>query len=198
MRTYAYFSAAAGLAATFAMASPANAVVFDWSFSGQGVSGGGTITATQDSVDLVVFHLTGITGFVNGTPISGLTSYDSPDQLVFYPNPPNVVVDVLGFAFGVGDGSTSYNIYEDFGNYEPGTYYSCGGVPYCILGPGLTDGSNINVGPGSDAVTALDTLTLSEVAGSAPEPSTWAMMGLGFAALCVAAAGRHKAAFNAA
>ena len=157
----------------------ADAAVFDWSFSAAGISGGGTMTATQDPVNTNTFTLTAISGQVNGAAISGLSSYDGADQLVFYPNPPNVVVDTLGFSFGVGDGSQSYNIYEDFGNFTPGTYFACGQA-YCLLGPGPSDSSNINVGVGSDAVMALDSLTLS---AAAPEVSTWAMMLLGFAGL---------------
>ena len=179
-----YISLLAAATAGCALSAPVNAATFDWSFSSASISGGGTMTATQSTVSSNTFTLTGITGTVNGELISGLTNYDLPDQLVYYPQPANVVVDVLGFSFGVGDGSNSYNIYEDFGNFPPGSYFSCGGVPYCILGPGPTDGSNINVGPGSDAVTPLATLTLTETA--IPEASTWAMMLVGFAGLAFA------------
>ena len=168
--------AAMGFAASFAIA-PAQAVTFDWTYSGGGLSGGGTLEATFDGG--VTYTITSISGLANGLTISGLTVYDGPDQLIFYPQPANVVVDALGFSFGVGDGSNSYNIYED-ANYTPGSYYDCGAL-YCILGPGLTDGSNIGPGPGTDVVTPLETLTLTLVA--VPEPSTWAMMLLGVAGL---------------
>jgi hypothetical protein len=54
----------------------------------------------------------------------------------------------------------SYNIYEDFGTYPPDSYYSCGGAPYCIQGPGATDGSGSGSGTATDPVAALSTFTL--------------------------------------
>ena len=183
---------ASAVAGVLSLASAARAVTFDWSYSGGGLSGGGTLQAIYDGG--VTYTITSISGLANGVTISGLTSYDGPDQFIFYPNPPNVVVDGLGFSFGVGDGSMSYNIYQDGGLYTPGSYYSCVNL-YCILGPGPTDGSNI--GPGGDVVTPLDSLTLTLVAGSVPEPSTWAIMLLGFAGLGVLAY-RKRAATAAA
>jgi hypothetical protein len=52
----------------------------------------------------------------------------------------------------------SYNIYEDFGTYPFGSYYSCGGAPYCIQGPGATDGSGSGSGTATDPVAALSTV----------------------------------------
>ncbi len=58
----------------------------------------------------------------------------TPDDLLFYPAGRSV--DSLGIFF-VGDGSMSYQIYEDDGIYNPGSPYDCGSV-YCLLGPGLS------------------------------------------------------------
>lgn len=176
--------AGAGLAASFAV-QPAQAVTFLWSYSGDGLSGGGTLEATYDGG--VTYTITSISGLANGVTISGLTDYDSPDQMIFYPNPPNVVVDTIGFSFGVGDGTTSYNIYEDDGNYTPDTFYACGTL-YCII-TGATDNSGIIAE--TDAFTSLDSLTLTLVA--VPEPSTWAMLLLGFASLGFVAYGKRAA-----
>ena len=166
--------AGVGLAASLAV-QPAQAVTFLWSYSGGAFSGGGTLEATYDGG--VTYTITSISGLANGATISGLTDYDSPDQMIFYPNPPNVVVDTVGFSFGVGDGSTSYNIYEDGGNYTPGDYYACGTL-YCII-TGATDNSGIIAE--TDPFTSLDSLTLTLV--PVPEPSTWAMMLIGFVGL---------------
>jgi hypothetical protein len=160
---------------------------FDWSFSGSGISGGGTLSADQDSVNLNTFTITSISGTVNGDTISGPTDFYFPDMLIFYPNPPNVVVDANGFAFGVGDGSNSYNIYENVG-YDPGSVFDCGAL-YCIVGPGPTDNSNFP----NDPITALDSLTLKQIS-SVPEPGTWALMIAGFAGLGFAAYRRRSAA----
>jgi hypothetical protein len=96
-------------------------------------------------------------------------------------------VDTNGFAFGIGDGSNSYNIYENVG-FTPGTIFDCGAL-YCLVGPGLTDNSNFP----ADPITALDTLTLQEI-NSVPEPATWAMMIVGFAGLGFAAYRRRWSA----
>jgi PEP-CTERM motif len=168
------------LAATMALAMalsapPAQAVTFLWNYSGGGLSGGGTLEATDEGGG--AYLITSISGLANGVTISGLTEYNFPDQIIFYPDPPNVVVDPLGFSFGIGDGSNSYNIYGNNGFYA-GKYLDCGAL-YCIVA-GATDNSGLGPDP-TDAVTALASLTLTQVA--VPEPSTWAMMLLGFAGL---------------
>jgi hypothetical protein len=178
--------AGAMLAATGFSANAAS-FDFDWSFSASGISGGGTLTADQDPVNLNTFTITSISGAVNGDTISGPTDFYFPDQLIFYPNPPNVVVDTNGFAFGIGDGSNSYNIYENVG-FDPGSVFDCGAL-YCLAGSGPTDNSNFP----ADPITALDTLTLQEI-NSVPEPATWAMMIVGFAGLGFAAYRRRWSA----
>lgn len=179
------------LAATVAVAAlsvplQAQATTFLWSFTGPGVSGGGSLEATFQSGS--TYLITSISGTANGQTISGLTGYAGAGQLIFYPQPANVVTDVNGFAFGVGNGSTSYNIYEDYGNIDPSSPYYCGAAPYCIVGPGDT----VNGGAG-DPVVALTTLTLTAV----PEPSTWAMLLVGFAGLGYAGMRRQRIALAA-
>jgi hypothetical protein len=169
-------------ASVFSAAPQAQAVTFLWSFSGPGVSGGGAMQATFQGG--VTYLLTAISGTINGQAILGLSGYAGGDQLVFYPNPPNVVVNGNGFGFSVGNGSISYNIYEDFGLYPLPSPYHCG-APYCLIGPGDT-----LTGGAGDPVIALETLTLT----AAPEPATWAMMLVGFAGLGFAAYRRKTAA----
>ncbi|HWY60290.1 MAG TPA: hypothetical protein VNW15_00165 [Rhizomicrobium sp.] len=161
-----FLLAAAAVCSIVGFAGSASADVFDWSYSGgAGVSGSGTFTASF--VSGVTYQLTGITGTANGQTITGLSSYDGPDQLIFPTSP--VVIDTLGFAFSVAGGN-SYNLYEDFGNYTPGPPYGCG-AEYCLLGPGT-------VGPGDQDV-ALTSFTITP-ASAAPEPAIWAMMLAGF------------------
>jgi hypothetical protein len=151
--------------------SGASATTLEWSYSGPGVSGAGTMDATY--VSGVGYSLDSISGTANGQTILALDSYDAPDNFVFPPSPPNVGVDSLGFSFSVGDGSTSYNLYEDDGLYTPGPPYGCGAV-YCLLGPGT-------VGAG-DPYVALTSFSVTVV----PELSTWMMMLVGFAGLSFA------------
>jgi hypothetical protein len=119
--------------------------------------------------------------------IFGLSAYDGPDNIVFPPSPPNVGVDSLGFSFSVGDGSTSYNLYEDDGLFLPGPPYGCEAV-YCLLGPG-----NTATGGAGDPFVALTSFSVNVV----PEPSTWVMMLAGFAGLGYFGY-RKRAAFAAA
>jgi hypothetical protein len=69
-------------------AAPARAEVFDWSLTGPAASlggvpfpGSGTITATE-SMPPGVWNVTAITGTVDGSTITGLTTFRSADNLV--------------------------------------------------------------------------------------------------------------------
>src|ERR1700692_3623503 len=102
--------------------SSASATMLEWSYTGgPGISGSGTMDATY--VSGVGYSLNSISGTANGETIFGLDSYDGPNNFVYPPSPPNVGVNTLGFSFSVGDGSTSYNLYEDDGLYTPGPPY---------------------------------------------------------------------------
>jgi len=117
-----------------------------------------------------------ISGTADGQAITGLSLYDGPNNAVYPPSPTNIGVDTLGFSFTLADG-TAFNLYEDDGNYTPGPPYGCAAV-YCLLGPGdpVTGGAG-------DPLTALDNFAVTFAAGGVPEPSTWAMMLIGFAGL---------------
>ena len=123
-------------AAVLTAVQPADAEVFDWSFSGAGFAGSGTMDTTLFSPG--VYQIDSITGTVNGATIKDLSTYKFGDQLVYDPPGDLGVIDNSGVSFSIGDGSTSYNIYANFDN----DFYCGSAAPYCILGPGLTDGSN--------------------------------------------------------
>lgn len=131
---------------------------FAWSYSGSGVSGSGTLDASYPGSG-VTYTLTSISGTANGLNIVGPSSYDSPDQLLFSPSPPNIALDTLGISFSVVGGQ-SFNIYEDDGLYSPGAPYGCGGV-YCLLGPGT-------VGAGDPFVTVTFSLTPTPLPAALP------------------------------
>jgi hypothetical protein len=160
-----------GAAFAALQASAAGAATLDWSYSGPGGSGGGTLTAT--TTDDITYFVSAVTGTANGQTIAGISAYDGPDQKVFPVSP--VQVTTLGFAFSVGDGTQSYNLYEDDGRYDPTSPFFCGAV-YCLLGPGDTA-----TGGAGDPVVALDSFTVS--IASVPEPATWGMMLVGFGGL---------------
>jgi hypothetical protein len=166
MRNWAVICAALAASAVPLFVSGASATVLDWSYTGTGISGSGTMDATCTSSGCAIDS---ISGTANGLKILGLDLYDFPDNIVYPPSPPNIGVDSTGFSFEV-TGGLSYNLYEDDGLYTPGPPYGCGAV-YCLLGPGT-------VGAG-DPFVALTSFSVSIV----PEPSTWAMMLFGFAGL---------------
>ena len=106
--------------------------------------------------------ITGVSGTANGQTITGLDSFDDPDNLVFPPAPPNVGNDRNGISFDAG--GIQYNLYEDDGGYTPGTEFACGAV-YCLISS-------------TSATVALTDFSVS-LAGGVPEPATWTMMLLG-------------------
>jgi hypothetical protein len=175
MRNWAVTCAALAASAVPLFVSGASATVLDWSYTGTGISGSGTMDATLITSGPFAggYSIDSISGTANGQTIFGLSEYDFPDNIVYPPSPPNVGVDADGFSFSVGDGSSSYNLYEDDGLYTPGPPYGCGAV-YCLLGPGST-----STGGAGDPFVSLSSFTVNVV----PEPSTWAMMLLGFGGL---------------
>lgn len=156
----------------------ANATLFNFSFSGTGVSGGGTIDATLNpsDPDAVLYNINSISGTYNGFAISGPSPFDGATNVIFYsPTPPfPVITNLDGFSFDVSAPSPfSVNIYEDFGNLVNNGTYACNSNPYCLItGTGLFD----NLG------TPIE-IELSLTVAAVPEPATWAMMFLGFAGL---------------
>jgi hypothetical protein len=101
----------------------ANAAIFDWSYSGQGVSGSGTLTVDGGYVDA-------ITGTANGLSIVGLHPYGGASQR-FSDSVPHVDSPGLGFIATNGE---AFNIYA---NYYSTVGFYCGVSIYCLEGPGI-------------------------------------------------------------
>jgi hypothetical protein len=143
-----------GALALGAFSTPAMADVYSFSYTDQAgdIFGSGTFTTTGGSSP---FEITGITGtetYGNGIAeaILGLSNYASADNELFVPAPS---ADYSGISF--------YTANDQFGIGWTGTNY------------GIVDfNSNPN---GTCCGTPID-FTISAV----PEPSTWAMMILGF------------------
>ena len=141
----------------------AKATVYDWSFSGAALggasaTGSGTLTATGASSP---FTMTAITGTFNGIAITGVAPpgtccFAFPpfnDNLVFVPGP---FLDTNGIGFNTNDGIL--NGVTIFFNGPPAPPY------------GFRTSARI-FGNGTFTLTAI------------PEPSTWALMALGFGLL---------------
>lgn len=116
-------AASIALAALCAVAAPqARAdIVWNWSYSGAGITAGGTLT-TADAPDAQGFHqITGITGARNGQAITGLYPTGSAipgnepyalDNLVRAEGQDRLTVHGLGFA--LADGSHANPFFADF------------------------------------------------------------------------------------
>ena len=158
-----------GMIAAAALSTSANATTFDWSFDGPGASGSGTLEATETVAG--TFAVSSIAGTTSLGTIFGLTSFDGSNNIVY--DPAVFHIDTLGIAFSVGVGTTAYVLYEDAGLV--GSDYACG-ANFCIQGPGLAGDSSLHP---ELPTLAVDSFTLTQVS-AVPEPSTWAMMILGF------------------
>jgi hypothetical protein len=189
MKTVGYLITAGALLLNV---TSANAVTFDWSYTDGGSNvGSGTLTATLDATTPNAYDVQTITGIANGLAINSVaTVYSSPDQLVYFNSTQPFVIDIFGLSF-FGPDNKAFNISAD--NIANGTInpvngsiitdgnpfagFHCGSA-YCLVGPG--DPSNLN-SSNTDPITGVDvSITL---AGAVPEPSTWAMLLLGFASI---------------
>ncbi len=166
-------------AAAFALqASAAGATTLIWSYTGPGPnSGSGTIEGTLLTSGPYAggYSVDSISGTANGQTITGVDTFDLPDNVVYPPSPPNVGVDTNGFSFDAG--GVQYNLYEDFGNFDTPPF-ACGAV-YCLISST------------SDTV-ALTDFTVSLAPAGVPEPASWAMLILGFGGIGAALRSRHR------
>ena len=152
---------------------PASAKVFDWSLSGPLPSLGGVPFPGSGTIDASPTGSTGvwsidtITGIVNGSDITGTSTFDGADNLLFTNGFAFVSLSGISFVTAAGQ---SVNIYSTFGQGTPPT-----GNAY----------SEFTSNPGGFGVGHF---TLTAV----PEASTWAMMLAGFAGLGIAGYGASR------
>jgi hypothetical protein len=139
---------------------------FDWELTGLSPSlgyaplqGGGTLTASSNGDGS--WTVEAVTGEVGGETISGVTTYYLSNNLV-YPGSQELV-STGGFAF-VTDTGADVDIFSFYGQGS-------------VVSPGN------NYGEMSSAGFGVGTFTMT---AAVPELSTWAMMGVGFAALAFA------------
>ena len=185
MKTVRYLLAAGALLLQLSSAN-ASIATFNWSYTGldPSVFGSGTLTA-ETTASPGVYDLIGITGTANGYTVDTLDTYASPGQTIYYdpgapshfdPLNPFYFVNYNGIAFTGPDGK-AFNLAEDAFGSTPYQAYTCDAA-YCLVGPGMPgdlDGS-------TDSIVKLTDFSLVQV-DAVPEPSTWAMMILGFAGI---------------
>ena len=154
----ALFAACVGFLALSAQAS-----VFNFSITSLNGNAVRQFTTTDGPNSFTVSSVSGTV--IGTTAINGLASYGGNDNTLFFPGSPNFV-ERAGVAFAAG--GLSYNIFSitpALNNYG-----------FCVSSaqPSCTGGEADNAPP------AVFTLTPSVVA-AVSEPSTWALMILGFA-----------------
>ena len=158
------FAACALLGATATV--PASAAVYDFTYTGS--LSGDLIITTADTLDAVGgFDITGVSGTFGGDAITGL--FNNPNQ----PNPSanshftwdNVLFpsgvrafDRYGIAFTTT--TDTYNVFDAIADASGGT----ADTPYGLI----------------VASTGVETFGNGALIAAVPEPSTWAMMILGF------------------
>jgi PEP-CTERM motif len=143
------------------LATSANANTYDFSFSGFDVSGSGVLT-TVNGGGSSPFAITAVSGAIfdsqigpGAFTITGLSSYASADNLLYYPTQP--YIDFSGISFATKGG----------GNFNIGN-----GPPYALVSSILNPGGYF---PGG-AYTTIS-LQISQT----PLPASWTMMLIGVA-----------------
>jgi hypothetical protein len=168
--------ALAGLfAGIFIQCIPAQALIFDFSYTDGGTTFGSGQFFTDDAVS--PYLITGITGTetylgVSGT-ITGLSTYAGADNVLTFPANPTFV-SFAGISFAI---LTDSNVVDALGLGFTGSAY---GIAQQSTNP---NGECCGVNPITFTVTA-----------AVPEPSTWAMMILGFASVGYVTYRRRKTA----
>jgi len=107
----------AAIAATLALCAPAHATrLWNWSYSGSGISASGAFTTTDTPDASGFYRITGVTGQRNGVAITELTPAGAAipgnepytvDDLVRVAGP-QLTVDGLGFALADGSYSSPF------------------------------------------------------------------------------------------
>ena len=156
-----------------AVLAPASAKVFDWSLTGPSPDLGGIPFPGSGTIDASPTGSTGvwaidtITGVVNGSEITGASTFQGADNLLFTNG--FAFTSTLGISFETAAGQ-SVNIFSFDGQMTPPTGNAYG---------------ELTSNPGAFGVGHF-TLT------AAPEASTWAMMLIGFAELGISSYGASR------
>jgi hypothetical protein len=181
------FTAVAALLATSAFVAPAQAAVMTYTLSGQFA---GTINGQAFDTNAVFTGIGDTNSIVNGgyysairlsslTAIAGGVTYTLLGTFNLFNNPG---ANVAGFQFSTNSDFLDFQS-PAFANWTPSKTLSATGVTQFAL-------TSFNTDKGSVSLSRMSNATFSAAAGAVPEPATWGMMIVGFAA--VGAAMRRK------
>ena len=146
------FALIGALAAT----SAARADDFNFSYSGAGVTESGVLPTVEPFTG--TFLITGISGTRNGASITGLSSFDGADNLLFATDP---ILTFDGFSYTTA--SDSYNVFFSGFDGEVNSYVEED-----------SEGNDI-------------TITIAPLTSATPEPSSLVLLGSGMLAAAGAA-----------
>ena len=153
MKRISFMTAITAVSVLLTVSSASATVVYDWSFSNSTDNGSGTFDTAAAWTPGGV-PITGFTGSIDGNNISSLSSYASADNMLYSTSP------------HISQGGVSLVTSLDTYNLE--NYIGVELIKYSVDSNGyVTSGAPV-------------TFTIAE---AVPEPSTWAMMLLGFAGL---------------
>jgi hypothetical protein len=159
MKVAVFAACALALVGVSANRANASTVTFDWTLSGPAASlggvplpGSGTITATVGTNGDTV---TGITGTIGGSTITGLTTADGSDNLIFPSG--TAPLDTKGLAFTAG--GETIDIFSFFAEGSPPSGNAFGEIVF-----------------GSSSGFGVGTFSLSPAVSATPLPPTWTMM----------------------
>jgi hypothetical protein len=164
--------ATGSLMALLLAAAPASALTWSFSFADAGGdSASGQLITSNTGPDYLI---TSISGTFDGQTITGLNgSYAGPDNIFYSAGP---YVSFGGWSFNLAGGPTAQvNVW--YGNANG--FNGFNGVNYWLdINPPDVAGIGPNAGP-------LTSFLVTEAASvtAVPEPSTWAMLLLGFAGI---------------
>jgi hypothetical protein len=105
----------------FAVAPSNASTIWDWAYSGSGITANGTFTTADTPNEIGGYLITGITGTRNGVAITGLQPAGTPipgnepfnvDNLVFLGPGPQLTSG--GFGYSMADGTYSNPFYAGF------------------------------------------------------------------------------------
>jgi hypothetical protein len=168
-----YLVAAVSAASILLAPCVAAAEVFNFSFTSEGGDFGAGQLFTGDVAS--PFAVTGITGSVNGTGITGLSPYAAADQLLFTGGGANFGVGGLSFSSSVG-------VLYNFTSYPDGTNHI----------------TRSDYDPEGDGFPTPFKMDFSVSSATVPEPATWGLMVLGFAGMGALIRRRREAAEHSA
>ena len=194
---------AAVLAALAITATAASAATKTITFNGSNVFGGptplnsATLTVQTSSTTNALggYFITGISGNVDGDPITGLLTLEGPATCPCFPE---------GFAALGGVLSISNTLYFGTNPFSPGQFLDHGGIGfqsatryYNLYGIGgsayelLSFATSSSLDFENDGDAAFTDFSVSDGVAAVPEPATWALLIVGFGAVGGALRGRR-------